>query len=242
MRTPLVGDRVEQLLHHAQLALAPDERRLEPRRRALAAPCGHDAERAPERHRLGLALELVLAGVRIHDRRLARPPRRLADEHGARLGRRLDPRGGVDEIARDHALPFRAERDGGLAGEHAGACLRARRRARDRRDQLERGAHGALGVVLLRDRRAPHGHHGVADELLDRAAVALDRSCARVEVAGEQLARVLRIAALGRGREADEVGEEDGDEPALRLPALQPVPRWAGVAAAPAPSRTRRRT
>ena len=38
---------------------------------------------------------------------------------------------------------------------------------------------------------------------------------AGVEVAGQELAGVLGVAALGGGREADEVGEEDGDEPAL---------------------------
>ena len=43
-------------------------------------------------------------------------------------------------------------------------------------DQLERGADGALGVVLVRDRRAPDRHDRVADELLDGAAVPLDRS------------------------------------------------------------------
>ena len=38
-------------------------------------------------------------------------------------------------------------------------------------DQVERGADRPPGVVLLRDRRAPDGHHRVADELLDDAAV-----------------------------------------------------------------------
>ena len=82
--------------------------------------------------------------------------------------------------------------------------------------QLERRADGPLGVVLLRDRCAPHRHDGVADELLDRAAVALDHGARRVEVAREELAHVLGVPALREcGREADEVGEEDGDEPAL---------------------------
>ena len=75
-----------------------------------------------------------------------------------------------------------AERDGRLAGEDARArAWRPRRRAPGiDGDELERGADGPLGVVLLRGRRAPHRHDGVADELLDRAAVALDRSCAQV--------------------------------------------------------------
>ena len=38
----------------------------------------------------------------------------------------------------------------------------------------ERGAHGALRVVLVCCRRAEEGHHRIADELLDRAAAALE--------------------------------------------------------------------
>ena len=117
------------------------------------------------------------------------------------LGGRLDPRRGVDEVAGDHALALGAERDRGLAGEHAG---RARSSgaptsapsADDGRDQVERGPHRALGVVLVRDRRAPDGHDRVADELLDRAAVALDHRPRGVEVAGEELAHLLRVAPL----------------------------------------------
>ena len=82
-------------------------------------------------------------------------------------------------------------------------------------DEVECRANGPLGIVLGRGRRAPHRHHRVADELLDRAAVELDQAAARVEVAGEELARVLGVALLRGCREADEVGEEDGDEAAL---------------------------
>ena len=84
----LVGGGVEELLDEPELAVAADERRLEARR----APC---ARRAPATTRsarqscagLGLALQLVLAGVLVGDRRLGGAPRRLADEHGAGLGR-----------------------------------------------------------------------------------------------------------------------------------------------------------
>ena len=120
----------------------------------------------------------MLAGVLVGDRRLGGALGRLADEHGAGLGRGLHPRRGVDEVAGDHALALRAERDRRLAGEHAGARARAGRRLLaergDRGDEVERGAHRPLGIVLLRDRRPPDGHDRVADELLDRAAVALD--------------------------------------------------------------------
>ncbi len=45
---------------------------------------------------------------------------------------------------------------------------------RDRLADRERGADGALRVVLVRDRSAEDGHHRVADELLDGAAEALE--------------------------------------------------------------------
>ena len=44
----------------------------------------------------------------------------------------------------------------------------------DRVADRERRADRALGVVLVRDRRAEQRHHRVADELLHRAAVALE--------------------------------------------------------------------
>ena len=134
---------------------------------------------------------------------------------------------GVDEVARDHALVRGAERDRRLAGQDAGARLDAVAQARHRVDQLERGADRALGVVLVRDRRAPDGHDRVADELLDRAAVALDDLAREVEVARQRVADVLRVALLGERREADEVGEQDADELALR----------AALAGVPAPAR-----
>jgi hypothetical protein len=119
MRLALVGARVEQLLDQPQLAVAPDERRLEPVRLQLAARPGDDAQRAPELHGLRLPLQLVRAGVLEGDRRLRGAPRRVADEQRPRLGGSLDPRGGVHEVAGDHPLPLGAARDGGLSGEHA---------------------------------------------------------------------------------------------------------------------------
>ena len=136
------------------------------------------------------------------------------------LGRRLDARRRVDEVARDHPLAFGREVDRRLAREHAGAQRELRRadllpERRDRDDEVERRPHRALGVVLLRRRRSPDGHDRVADELLHRAAVDPDQAAAGVEVAGEQLPHLLGVARLRERREADEVGEEDGDEPAL---------------------------
>ena len=91
----------------------------------------------------------------------------------------------------------------------------------------ERRADGALGIVLVRDRRAEEGHHRVADELLDRAAVPLELAAEPLAVRREQRAHVLRVELLGPRREADEVGEEDRDD----LPLLAPGTPAAASAA-----------
>jgi hypothetical protein len=167
----------------------------------------------------------VLANLLVGDRGFGHASGRLAGEHGAGLGDRLDARGGVDKIARDHSLPLGAERHGGLACQDAGPGFEVRRlelvsERRDGRDQIEGRAHGALGVVLLRHGRSPDRHHRVADELLHRAAVERDQALAAVEVAREELAHLLGVARLGERGKADQVGEEDGDQAALG--------RWSG--------------
>ena len=68
--------------------------------------------------------------------------------------------------------------------------------------------------------RAPDGHHRVADELLDGAAVARDDLRREVEVARQQLPDVLRVAVLGERREAHEVREQDRHEASLGLRGL----------------------
>jgi hypothetical protein len=75
-------------------------------------------------------------------------------------------------------------------------------------DDLECRPHGSLGVVLVGDRRAPHRHHGVADELLDAAAVALHGVGGRIEIVREHRPYVLGVAAFGERREPDEVDEQ----------------------------------
>ena len=84
----------------------------------------------------------------------------------------------------------------------------------------ERRSHCALGVVLVRDRGAEHRHHRVADELLHRAAEALELVAQPRVVRPEQRAHLLGIHALRARGEADEVGEEDGDDLALLEPRL----------------------
>ena len=82
--------------------------------------------------------------------------------------------------------------------------------------------------------RAEHRHHRVADELLHRAAEALELVAQARVVGPQQRAHLLGIHLLGARREADEVGEEDGDDLALLEPRLLlgRERRGAGVAEA----------
>ena len=109
-----------------------------------------------------------------------------------------------------------AERDRRLAGQDAGPGLDARRRGRGPRRRGRapaRTARSASSSWAIG--RAPHRHDRVADELLDRAAVAADDLADGLEVAGLELADLLGVAALGERGEPDEVGEQDADEAAL---------------------------
>ena len=122
-RPPLAARRVEEVLEQAQLVVAADERRLERLGAVAAADLGDDPQGAPGRDRARLALEHLLAGRLEGDRLGGRALGRLADEHGPGRGDRLEPAGRVDEVAGDHALVRRADGDGGLAGQDAGAGL-----------------------------------------------------------------------------------------------------------------------
>jgi hypothetical protein len=133
----------------------------------------------------------VCARVLVADRGLGRASRALADENGSRFRERLDPRRSVDEIAGDHPLAFGADRHRGFAREHRGS-----------------GTKISDADLLAECGR----HHGIADELLDGSAEALDDEARALEVAREQLAHVLGVALLRERSVADEIGEEDGDE------------------------------
>src|SRR3954451_19964384 len=69
----------------------------------------------------------------------------------------------------------------------------------------------------MRDRCAEDGHHRIADELLDDAAVVLDALLRLVMVCLEHLAYVLRVGLVGARRRVDEIDEQHGDELPLLL-------------------------
>jgi len=91
----------------------------------------------------------------------------------------------VDEVAGDYSLVRGRDRHRGLAGQDPGSCLDLGAEALDRIDELKPGPHSALRVVLVGGRRSPDGHDRVADELLDRSAVARNDLGRKVEVPTE---------------------------------------------------------
>jgi hypothetical protein len=88
----------------------------------------------------------------------------------------------------------------------------------------------------VRDRRAEHGHHRVADELLHDPAVLLDAAPDHRVIELERVADVLRVGAIGPRRDLDQVDEQHGDE----LPLLQKFCLRELGAAAVAEPRSRR--
>jgi hypothetical protein len=64
----------------------------------------------------------------------------------------------------------------------------------------------------VRERSPEDAEDGVADKLLDPAAVALDLGANAPVVQRQERAHVLGIELLGAGGEADDVDEEDADD------------------------------
>ena len=74
---------------------------------------------------------------------------------------------------------------------------------------------GAKCIVFVQDGHAEHSHYCVADELLDRAAVALDDALHPLEVARKQGSQRFRIRRLAQRGRTCHVAEQDRDRLAL---------------------------
>ena len=214
-RSPLAAGGMEQVLEQSQLVVATDEGRLKGLAPVPAAALRDDPQGPPGRHGGGLALERLVTRFFEGDGAGRGPPCRFADEDGAGGGHGLEPGGGVHQVAGDHSLVGRAERDRRLAGQDSDPGLDRWSERPHNTHQIEPGPDRPLRVVLVRRRGAPDSHDRIADELLDRSPIAGDDLGGELEVVAERFADLLRIA-LGRERgEADEVGEQDGHNAAL---------------------------
>ena len=76
------------------------------------------------------------------------------------------------------------------------------------------GAAGVERLVGVGGGGAPEGHDRVADELVDRAALGLDRLAGELEELADDRHHAV-AQALAQAGEAGEVGEQDGELPAL---------------------------
>ena len=196
---PRLGER-------CQLPLAPDQGRVEAPFRGR----GRDGDEPPRGHRLTLALQRQrLDGLHL-DRVSSQAQRRLAEQGLPGLRGLLQPRGDVDGVTRRE--PLLGARDH-LAAADADPPLDAE--LGQRQLHLRRRPERAHGIVLVHGRQPEDRHHGVADELLDDAAVALDDRLHALEVAREQRAERLRVDRLAESRRTDDVAEQHGHDLAL---------------------------
>ena len=177
------------------------------------------AEQPPGGERPALALRLD-GGQRLDDDRVPdEAVRRLADEHLARLRGLLESCRDVDRVAGRELLIRGGVPDDHLARVDAGARgdanpVLAREILVDALEglaHLERRPHGSERVVLVDGGHAEHGHDGVADELLDGAAVTFERCLHRVEVAPHHTPQRLGVEPLAEGRRVGDVREDDRD-------------------------------
>ena len=145
------------------------------------------------------------------------------DQHPARGCRVLQTRGGVGDVAgRERLAGRRVDRNDGLPGAHRAPELEIEAgvlevQLVDALDDRKCRADGPLGVVGLRQRGPEDRHDGVADVLLDDAAVVLDPRARVVEVQLVAIADVLGVGAVGTCRRTDHVDEQDRDELPLLL-------------------------
>jgi len=182
-----------------ELVGAPDHRRAAPPRSLLA-----DVTEPVRGQRLRLPLRLErrqqLGVDGVAHERIGRGPK----EDFAGRGRLLEPRGDIDGVARRERVRASGH---DLARVDADPDVDL-----DRVAKLGGRAHGAERVVLVHDRHAEHGHDRVADELLHRSPVTLDRRPRRLEVPGHHGAHRFRVELLAETRRTRHVAEEHGDD------------------------------
>ena len=171
---------------------------------------------------LGLALRLDRRRRFGLDAVTNQPVGLLAEQHLARLGRLLEPRGDVDRVAGRQPLLGAGDHFAGVDAHpqlepRAVAGLELVVQLAEPVSELGGRAHGAQSVVLVHGRHAEDGHHGVADELLDGAAVPLDDRLRGLEVARHHAAQALGVDPLAERGRAGDVAEEHRHDLA-RLP------------------------
>ena len=226
---------LEQPFEQVELGLAADEGGAGPAD-GLDAGAAAGAQQPPHRHRVGLALDPHRPQLLELEQPARRPERRLPHHHPTRRRHPLQPRGRVHHITH-HALGLlgRVRADQGLAGGDADPDRQVELLAGG--EHAQRAADRPLGVVLVGDGGAEHGHDAVADELVQGAAQAFDLGPQPDVVGAQQGADVLGVGLVGAGGEAHQVTEQHRDQAAFlgRGPGRGGQRRAAGPAEPEAP-------
>jgi hypothetical protein len=204
-------------LKQAKLLLAADKRRQRPRVAPTAAAARANDPEKLDRGRN--ALEFACALILGHEKPRDLPLHVRGHDHRARLGQDLDARGNIRRVAENFAVRLHDDRPGldpdarfelrrafgGVPGVEVG----------ERRLDDERGAHCALGVVLLRLRIAEERHQPVAEPFQHVAAEAGHRLRRLIEICVDEVAPVFRVQLRSEARRSDEVAEHYRDRSAL---------------------------
>jgi hypothetical protein len=207
LRSAVPDDAVEHVAQQLELLVAADVRRRDVER----PPDGTvGADDAPDDDLAVEPLERALAD------RLDRHParreavRRRPDQDLAGLRALLEPRRDVEGLTGRERRVARLRDDlARLDPDADGKVAVTRLEDRDSR------AHGALGVVLVRDRDAEYGDDRVARELLDGAAVRGDVRGGPLEEGGHASPDDLRVASGDECGGVDEIDEQRRRELAL---------------------------
>jgi hypothetical protein len=88
---------------------------------------------------------------------------------------------------------------------------------RNRLVNIEGRSGGAQGIVVVGSRGAKKRHHGVADVLVDRAAIAIDDAVDQRRETVDQLMNLLGVQRAGKRRESGEIREQDRDLTSLAV-------------------------
>ena len=104
---------------------------------------------------------------------------------------------------------------GGDADAHLQRLAQAERG--DRLDNRETAAHGALGIILMRQRVAEISQHAVAHQSGDKATIAGHYLGDAAMIGGDDVVQVLWIEPYGQFSRANEVAEHDRELAALGL-------------------------
>ena len=139
--------------------------------------------------------------------------RSVANSNRAGFRCNLYSRGDIGGVAEDLRLVARALGDHDRARIDADPCGQLRMAGllvelRDRVENREACAGGALGVVVVRRRPTEVGHDTVAEIFRDVAVKAHDRIGGRAMIPRDRLAPLLGIEPTGDRGRADQVAEQ----------------------------------